>query len=203
MIKTKVQAYKVALAALDRGLISELETGDILFSEYAMKVWDFEKSDYIRRRNKAKANSICRNYADLQMTCLKCNVIPNLPKNLKLRDFKRSHAERVKDRMLDNGKATGTINKAMQVIRTALKEAYRTGLISKNMADRAENIEETAKVRGIPTRDEVSRLIEALDENTQRGNWERGRYLLITLAVCTGMRTGRAPCFEGWGHHHP
>ena len=168
-----------------------------------MKVWDFEKSDYIRRRNKAKANSICRNYADLQMTCLKCNVIPNLPKNLKLRDFKRSHAERVKDRMLDNGKATGTINKAMQVIRTALKEAYRTGLISKNMADRAENIEETAKVRGIPTRDEVSRLIEALDENTQRGNWERGRYLLITLAVCTGMRTGRAPCFEGWGHHHP
>ena len=137
-IRTKAQAFKVAQAALDKGLVISMVTGDVLFSEYAIKTWDYDTSDYIRRRNKAKANSICRNYADLQMSCLRNNVLPNLPAKLKLRDFKRSHAERVKDRLLDKGLASGTINKAMQVIRTALKEAYRTGLISENIADRVD-----------------------------------------------------------------
>ena len=129
-IKSRMRASAIAQEALDKGLIAGSHVAKkISFESYARKVWDYDTSDYIRRKNQEKAGSISRIYADGQLGWLIREVFPYIKKDMDIREFSPSVAENIKDRMIDEGKASSSINKTLQAIRTPLNEAYRTGVI--------------------------------------------------------------------------
>ena len=190
-IKSRNKASAIAQEALDKGLISNFRDSEIIsFESYTRRIWDFDNSDYIRRRNQEKAGSITRIYADGQLKWLMREVFPYLPKDLKLAGFTVAMAERIKDRMLDEKKASSSINKVMQAIRTPLKEAYRIGILPADITDKILNIPVTHKKKGILTIAETLSLEKYLNNTTRKGDFERNQFLTIALAANTGMREG-------------
>ncbi|MBO8435574.1 MAG: tyrosine-type recombinase/integrase [Spirochaetes bacterium] len=190
-IKTEVRASAIAQEALDKGLIFENNTSTkVSFEAYARKVWDYDTSDYIRRKNQEKAGSISRIYADGQLGWLIREVFPYISKGMDIREFTASVAENIKDRMIDEHKASSSINKTLQAIRTPLNEAYRTGVITVEIAPRIKNIAITHKKKGILTSLETKKLETYLNETTEKGSYDRNRFLAIALAIHTGMREG-------------
>ena len=186
-----MEAKKIAQEALDKGLIAGSHVAKkISFESYARKVWDYDTSDYIRRKNQEKAGSISRIYADGQLGWLIREVFPYIKKDMDIREFSPSVAENIKDRMIDEGKASSSINKTLQAIRTPLNEAYRTGVIEMEIASRIKNIAITHKKKGILTFSETQKLEAYLNENTDKATYDRNRFLFIALAIHTGMREG-------------
>ena len=64
-VRNKAVAWEVAYKALSAGIVcsnkdEERTEAEIPFAEYGAKFWDFETSDYIKRRNKEKPNIISR-----------------------------------------------------------------------------------------------------------------------------------------------
>lgn len=190
-ITNRYEATLIAEKALERDIVFPKQSFSIpKFNDFALSIWDYDTSDYIRRRNKEKPNSITKLYASDQIKAYNLYVFPYVDQSLLLSDFTPSIAENIKDRMLDEGKSSSTINKAMQAIRTPLSEAFRTGLIKEDIAKRIKNIATTHKERGIPTKDEIERLLKYLNNQVEKGSYERHRFLTVALAVHTGMRLG-------------
>ena len=189
-IKSRSIAMKIAYEAFNAGIVKITAGPKVLFSEYALSLWDFENSDYIKRKNREKAGSISRIYAGSQLGWLKNHVIPNIPCNLELKDFNAPIAERIKDKMLDSGMASSSINKVLQSIRTPLAEAYRTGLIQQNVADKIKNVSLSNKEKGILSPDERTLLEDELRKQFSKSNEGRMKFLVIALAIHTGLREG-------------
>ena len=79
--KSRMRASAIAQEALDKGLIAGRHVAKkISFESYARKVWDYDTSDYIRRKNQEKAGSISRIYADGQLGWLIREVFPYIKK---------------------------------------------------------------------------------------------------------------------------
>ena len=75
------------------------EGADILFIDYCMSIWDYDKSDYLRRRNKEKPNSVSRKHAEEMTGALSRYVVPGVKKGLRLNEFDPSAIMRIKDRL--------------------------------------------------------------------------------------------------------
>lgn len=162
-ITNKYAAYEIAKMALDKGLIFKEKTASPFFAEYVDAFWDYENSDYIKRRNKEKPNSIGRTYADQERRLFSQYVVPNLPKQLRLQDVQLKHVEKVRDTLFSmDDISNSTINKTLQTMRSPLKDAFRLGLIESDIAERIKNGVATAKEKGIPTIKEMTRLLDAL-----------------------------------------
>ena len=193
VITSRNKAGMIALEAYYRGLIPKpnpAEEKEETFEAYSSKIWNYDESPYICRKNRERPNSITRVYADAQLDWLRREVFPNIPVNLKLSKFTPAMAEKIKDKMLDEGKAPSSINKTLQAIRTPLNEAYRLGMISENIAERIKNITVTNRKKGILTVEETLKLEEYLNGSTVQRTYERNKFLFITLAIYTGMREG-------------
>ena len=97
---------------------------------YLVVFWDYDHSEYIQRRNREKANSVGRAYAnDCKSSFLK--HVPNrLPAGLKLSQLKVAHIERVKLAMFQDGLSNSTVNRVLQAFRSPLAEAYRIGVLA-------------------------------------------------------------------------
>ena len=71
--------------------------------DYVAGFWDYDTSDYIKRRNMEKPNSIGRAYANDSKASFLKHVPSKLSKNLRLSQLKVSHIEEVKLAMSDAG----------------------------------------------------------------------------------------------------
>ena len=205
-ITSKAKAIRIAQIALDRGLILFGEEAEqakavrkvrtqpkekaIYFLDYCKACWDFDTSDYIRRKNKEKANSIGRKHAGDMLRCITNYVEPHVSKRLRLVDFDPSIATGIKDKMLDSGYSSSSINHMLQSIRTPLDEAYVHGLIPTNLKDRLRNITATYKDKGILSAEEIDSVLRYLDGKSPKGTFDRCDYLMVATAIYTGMRQG-------------
>lgn len=159
----------------------------ISFLEYALKFWNFDNSDWVKRRNTEKPKSVSKSYVKDKLCVFKKHVAPRLPRELSIGDFQPFHAERIKDAMMNEGISNSMINKAMGAIRQPLEEAFRLGYIKDNISARIVNVATNAeKERGILTDEETGKLLQYLKDNKkEKDRWE---YLLVRLGVETGAR---------------
>ncbi len=205
------EAYAVVERAITEGLIN-FNREKKLFTEYCLEYWNFETSEYIKRRNQKSPNSIGKDYAITMYRNFKLHALPLLPKTLNLADVKASHVEKVMDTLLDaNDLSNATIQKVIQSIAGPLKEATRKKLVAHNPMDGVEPLTSTYKKRGIYTIEELIKIMDILYKKGTIGVDEikkvRGPdktlveksflvktdlkpYLSVALATYTGMRSG-------------
>lgn len=213
------EAYVIVERAIAEGLIN-LNRDVIDFITYVNEFWDFDNSDYIRRRNQKSPNSIGKDYAKIMASNFKGHATPNLPPHLKLHEVTSFHIEKVVDTLLDAKElSNATISKVVQSMSVPLKEATRKKLVPHNPMDGVEPLTSTYKQRGIYTLEEISKALDHLYKkgtigveeikNVKGPNKTRVNkpypvrtdlkpYLAVALAAYTGMRAGeiRALCME-------
>lgn len=191
-ITKRYEAVLIAEESLKRDMVfnrSKDRDEKSRFNDYVCLIWDYEKSPYIKRKLKEKPDSITRKHVDDISRAFQLHAMPFIPSKLLLSEFSPSIVEKIKDRMLDDGLSSSTINKVVQAIRTAVKEAYRVGDIKENIADRIINVTSNQeKERGIPSTDEVKKLLDYLNDCYPVGAYDRAYYLITAIAVFTGMR---------------
>lgn len=197
---TKNQAYAIADEALKKDMVFNTASktrgnGDILLVDYVRSIFDYDNSEYIRQKLAAKSNAITRSYCLDMLNTFNRHGAEYL-EGITLRDFRPFMAENVKDTLLSNGFSGSTINKILQALRTALGEAYRKGLIEVNPAAGIININSEKRTRGIPSKKEVYELLKYLKEKYPAGSYERAAYLIVALAVYTGMRQGEIKALQ-------
>lgn len=170
-VHRKAVAWEVAYKALQAGIVcsKKFETkaeAKIPFAEYGAKFWDFETSDYIKRRNKEKPNSITKGTADKEKKLFERFAIPLLPKGIKLSQVKGSDMERIRDSLFGLDVSNSTINKVPQALRSPLKEAYRLGYIGANIGEQIRNATPTPKETGILSSKDIWKKRGAGDTGT-------------------------------------
>ncbi|MDY6344282.1 MAG: site-specific integrase [Sphaerochaetaceae bacterium] len=188
-VKSKYEAFSIGKEAFEKGIFFN-QQAEVLFADYVMNFWDFDNSDYIKRRNKEKPNSITKAYANQERNRFLTYAMPLLPPNLKLVNIRSSDCEKLRDNLFKQNKSNSTINKVLQSLRSPLKEAYRLSLISDNIAEKIENASISSEEKGMPTPGEVSRLLSYLVRKNKPTTYGRINYLMVALAVTTGMRQG-------------
>lgn len=186
----KEEACVIAQKALDAGIVNA-GVGGQLFAEYCESFWDWERSQYIRRRNQKKPNSIGLEYTKNMLFNFRKHAAPNLPPRLKLMAVSSWHLEQVLNSLLEEGKlSSGTISLVFLSMSIPLKEAYRQGLIPYNPASRVDQVSRMDRSRGILTADEKKRLGKHMNDALRQGQLEKQYFLAISLAMSTGMRIG-------------
>lgn len=115
-----------------------------------------------------KSEQICRSY-----------IIPNLGQ-MKLQNLRPEHIQNLYRSLLDHEVGDYTIIKVHTVLHSALQQAARTGMISRNPASYAQPPKEPVSEMAILNESQVSQLLVAANEH----RWEA----LYHLAVVTGMR---------------
>lgn len=189
---TEKRIMDLAIKALEKGLIemSERNKVSLSFIEYATRIWTFEDSPRVARLNREKSGSIHKSHADDVLGALKKHAFPCLPANLLLDKFTFVQAEGIKDNMLSQGISNSTINKVMSGIRLVLDEAFRTGIINTNEAERIKNVRPDSDSYGIITKTEIQKLLEYLDDTFPAGTYDRYRYLTVAVALQSCAREG-------------
>jgi integrase len=205
------EAYAIVERAIADGLIN-LDRDTKNFADYVLDFWDFDRSEYIRRRNQKSPNSIGKDYAMNMLGCFKKHAQPNLPSRLNLHEVTANHIEKVIDTLLDEGRlSNATIKRVVQSMSVPLKEATRKKWVAHNPMDGVEVIANTYQQRGIYTVSEIQKILDYLYIKGTVGvteQWktrgpnktlvERPRlvriglkpYLATALAAYTGMRSG-------------
>jgi len=205
--------------AIADGLVN-LDRDTRNFIDYVIAFWDFDTSEYIRRRNQKSPNSIGKDYAMGMLNNFKNHARRFLPPRLNVHEVTSLHIEKVIDSLLDEGHlVNATIMKVVQSMSVPLKEAARKKLIAHNPMDGVEPLANAYKERGIYTMDEIRKVLDRLYQKGTEGVDEmrgvRGKnhakaekskvvktdlkpYLAVALAAYTGMRAGeiRALCSE-------
>jgi integrase len=189
-ITRKQEAAIIAQRALEAGLI-QVDEKDPLFVDYVSDFWDFEKSDYIRRKNIKSPNSIGRDYARNLQGTFKNHAKDILPKKLKLSEVTTSQIEGVIDQLIDNGVlAMATIQRVVQSMAVPLKEASRIKRIPFNPMAAVDPISSKPKARGILTESEMVTLFTFMRSQAAQEKFDNQVYLACLLSAYTGMRQG-------------
>lgn len=192
-ITRKQEATIITQMALDKGLIKR-DVLDPLFYEYVEKFWDYDASDYIRRRNVKNPNSIGRDYARNMQGTFILNAKPHLPSKLKLNQVQTNHIETVINKLIDEGKlSNATIQKVVQSMSVPLRQAFRVSMIPSNPMDKVESISSRSKERGILTQSELVGLFTKMKDGQLDDSGEvidKPVYLACLLSTYTGMRQG-------------
>ncbi len=192
------EALVIVERAIEEGLIRR--PGDeIPFIKYVQEFWDFDNSDYIRRRNQNTPNSIGKDYALSMLGTFNKNALPHLSKKLLVSQVTAFDIERVSNELLDEGVlSNATIKRVLQSMAVPLREATRLKLVAHNPMDGVEPITSTPKRRGIFTIDEITKIITYMRDKSLDGSFPVQVYLATALATLTGMRMGevRALCSE-------
>jgi integrase len=180
----------IAQKALDDGIIT-FGKKDPNFIEYVMEFWDFEHSDYIRRRNLKNPNSLGHDYTRNMRNYFKKHALPLLPSNLKLSCVTTNHVELIVNTLFDDGLlANATILKVVQSMSVPLNEAKRLRMISHNPVENLESISTKPKRRGILTSSELHQIILIMRRKSRENAFDPRVYLATVLSAFTGMRQG-------------
>ena len=187
-VKRRDEAVIIAKKALDSGLVFQ-DRVNILFADYCLDFWNFDTSEYIKLRNTVKPGSIGREYALNMGFFLRKHVIRYLPEGLRLQNVQTRHLDAVISGLSrDANLASGTLQLISLSFTLPLKEAYRSGLIYVNPADRMMKIIRSEKSRGFFSAEECSTILSYLANH--RAEIFPSYYYAVVLALCTGMRSG-------------
>jgi integrase len=154
------------------------------FVDYLYRFWDWN-GDYVQGRLERK-KTIGKKYVDDCKAKIKRFIEPFFKDTLlcditttSLEQFMKSIPRRDVD--FQNGYARRTINIIMKLIKKALKEAVRLGVIPRNPADGVELLADDRRERGIVSPGELERLfqLEWLDDRSKTA---------AILASVSGMR---------------
>jgi integrase len=156
------------------------------FIAYLLRFWDWN-GDYVQGRLERK-KSIGRKYVDDCRSIILRHIKPFFKDmalcdvtTFSLESFMKSIPRRDMDSQ--NGYSRRSINIMMKLIKKALKDAVRLGIIPRNPADNIELLADDTRGRGILSSVELQRLFQI--------EWadERGKIAAI-LAAVSGMRLG-------------
>ena len=192
------EALVIVERAIEEGLIRR-PADEIPFTKYVLEFWDYDNSDYIRRRNLKNPNSISKDYALNIRGTFRKNAIPYLSKKLLVSQVTAYDIEHVINELLDKGNlSNATIKRVVQSMAVPLREATRLKMLAHNPMDGVEPLTHTPKKRGILTVDELSQIITYMRDKSLEGSIPVNAYLAVALASLTGMRMGevRALCTE-------
>jgi integrase len=154
------------------------------FVDYLNRFWDWN-GDYVKGRLE-RGKTIGKKYVEDCRSKIKRHIEPCFKDTLlcdvttkSLEEFMKSIPRRDVDP--ENGYARRTINIIMKLIKKALKEAVRLGIVPRNPADSIELLADDRRERGILTPGELKRLFQL--------DWpdERTKTAAI-LASVSGMR---------------
>jgi integrase len=133
-----------------------------------LKEWLNNTKAARQRSTWIKNEQICRSY-----------IIPNLGQ-MKIRELRPEHIQNLYGSLLDQEVGTYTVIKVHTVLHSALQQATRTGMISRNPASYAQPPKEPATEMAVFNESQVSQLLVAANGH----RWEG----LYHLAIVTGMR---------------
>jgi integrase len=154
------------------------------FVDYLYRFWDWN-GDYVQGRLE-RGKHIGKRYVDGCQTKIKMHIEPFFKdtllcdvSTLLLEQFMRSFPRRDADPQ--NGYSMSTINLVMKVIKKALKEAVRLGILPRDPSGGIEMLSEDTEERGILSPDEVTELFR-LDWTDERSK------IASILGAVSGMR---------------
>jgi integrase len=112
---------------------------------------------------------------------IRVHVLPIIGR-IKLTQLSAQHIQRVTSRGLASGRSSSTVSEAFGVLREALEDAVRLGLLAQNVADRASRPRRDTPEMHPLTGEEAQAFLDAIQTH-----WLSP---LFTLALSTGMRQG-------------
>ena len=184
-ITRKEEAAVIANKALESGIIFS-NNDNILFEDWCRDFWSWDKSEYIALRNNLQKNSIGKEYAYNMLKNFEKNIVPLIPKGLKLVNVTTQILDKMTKALYKTEKTSGTIKVIIYSFSIPLKEAYRLGLILHNPADKLLTSSGNEKDRGVLTKEELGRIVRYL--NDHKNDIFPSYRLGILLAASTGMR---------------
>ena len=184
-ISRKEDAAVIANKALESGILFS-NNANVLFSDWCIDFWSWDKSEYIALRNNLHKDSIGKEYAYNMLKNFKKNVLPLIPKGLKLVNVTTQILDKITKELYKTGKTSGTIKVIIYSFSIPLKEATRLGLISQNPADKLLKSSGDERDRGVLSKEELDKIVAYLQSN--RDTIFSSYRLGILLAASTGMR---------------
>lgn len=189
-ITRESEAAIITQKALDAGIVKH-GSDDPLVVDYFKDFWDFDNSDYIRRRNRKKADSIGKDYCASMKGVFTNHAEKRFPKRLRLSQLATPHIEAVINSLIDEGSlSNGSISRVMQSLSIPLREAARIGMIASNPMLNVEPLSTRSRERGILTESELQTLMAYMKEGSEAGTFDTCAYLACVLSAYTGMRSG-------------
>lgn len=192
------EAYTIVERAISEGLIN-LGRESRNFNQFVLDFWDFDTSDYIRRKNQKSPNSLGKDYSRMMRSNFENHAKPNLPIKLDIAQVTPLHIENVINALLDGGRlSNATIQKVVQSMAVPLKESARKKLVPHNPINGVDPLVSVYKSRGIYSIKEIQAIIKKLQEISEDKKIGLKPYLAVILSSYTGMRMGevRALCSE-------
>lgn len=184
-ISRRDEAIRICQQALETGLVFSRDE-KILLSEYLISFYDWDESEYIRRRNLLSVGSIGKDYAITRKNLIENHLLEHIKPNLLLSKVTLGILEDLQFSLVEKGVLShATINVIMGATVTALREAQRRGKLSTSIMLDLKHLEVVHKSRGILSEDEMARFLRYAAVHS-----ERRIYLAVLLALITGMRSG-------------
>jgi integrase len=151
-----------------------------------MEFFDWNKSDYIKRRITLDPSCLSKDYMATRCNLMKKHVIPLLSPTLLLQDVTLRPLEDLQYDFVRLTKLSKqTVNMAMQSVLFALKEAQRRNLLPNTVVLNLQPLKAAPRIRGILSEEEVKRYLAYA-----KGLDNKRIYLSALLSLCTGMRSG-------------
>jgi integrase len=155
--------------------------GNVLFTDFLEKFWDYEKSPYVREKL-AHGHSIGKTHCYDMSNRVRSAWIPAL-KGRTLSSITKADLKEFSLALSDKGLAPGSINRTMLVGTTALSWAFQEGMIPTNPTGGLVRFSGKTKKRGVLTPKEAAAVfsIPWKDKRAYAGN---------LLSITTGLRSG-------------
>ena len=183
---TKTAAINYCNTRLKQDNLLPKVDNEILFKDFALDFWEYDKSIYIKRRL-ARGGSFTRSFALSRKQSTNKHIIPCFG-DMKLDTIRPKNIEDWLLEFIDKGYAPATANQNLFTLRIMLDEAVRQEFIEVNPCDKVERLCKRTRERGILTLHEVKELLHPDNYNKY---WDSPfAYAGNFTAALTGLREG-------------
>jgi hypothetical protein len=183
---TKADAITVALEALESP--AEAPGGPTL-RKYVEPFFVWETCPHVKRLV-AEGKSITRYHVRDMRSIMENHLLTDPVVNVRLSALKRSHILDYRERLIEKLGYTRTVQKAVGVLKTILKEAYFREDISRDPTVGIGSTRYQPKEIGVFTAEELKKLFPT----EPPGPWgDLTGYTVFLMAAMTGMRRGGDP----------
>lgn len=181
------EAIRICDLAIQKGIYGTTCVNEHYYlTNYLTNFYDWEKSEYIKRRITLDPTSISRDYMATRCNLMKKHVVPLLSPTLFLQEVTLRNLEDLQYDLVRLTKLSKqTVNMAMQSVLFSLREAQRRNLLPNSVVLNLQPLKTSQRIRGILSEDEVKRYLAYA-----KGLDNKRIYLSALLALCTGMRSG-------------
>jgi len=190
--KSKSEAIKVALHAFEE---TQIDPGGPRLKTYASPYFIWDKCPHVRRLT-SEGKSITKYHVKDMRNIMDNHLFTDPITKLKLPEIKRAHILDFRERLIEKLGYTRTVQKAVSVLKTILKEAYFREDIARDPTAGIGVTKYKPKEIGTFTEEELKQLFPA----TSPGPWkDLHDYSVFLTAATTGMRRGEILALS-WEH---